>query len=165
MLDKLTTFPSQRKPTQCLKTCKLNDNGYALIRTFEGYSPFMYKDSAGYPTIGYGHLILKGEKFQQPLLPEQAQALLVSDVASKVKDVNKHVVVGLHENQFAGLTVFTYNVGAGALVRSTVLKKVNAQQHQEVPAQLNRYVYAGGIKLKGLERRRRAEGLLYQTVN
>lgn len=150
--------------TKCHKNCELNDAGYAIIRTFEGYSPFIYKDIAGYPTIGYGHLILNGEEFQVPLLPESAQQLLAQDASSKVRDVNKLVQIPLWGNQFAALTSFTFNVGSGTLAKSTLLKRVNNNQQSEVPNQMNRYVYAGGRRSKGLETRRLAEGTLYQAV-
>lgn len=45
-----------------------------------------YKDSLGYPTIGYGHLILSGEDFKQGLTESQANALLDKDMAAKVAD-------------------------------------------------------------------------------
>ncbi|AFC21683.1 baseplate hub subunit and tail lysozyme [Cronobacter phage vB_CsaM_GAP32] len=45
-----------------------------------------YKDSLGYPTIGYGHLIVSGEDFKQGLNESQADALLAKDLAAKVAD-------------------------------------------------------------------------------
>jgi len=152
----------KKVPSPCFKNCQLSEEGYAIIRLFEGYSPFVYKDAVGLPTIGYGHLILPGETFRTPLLPADGQRLLEKDAASKVRDVSAYVAVPLNRNQFAALTSFTFNVGSGALKSSTLLKKVNANQHSEVPVQLNRWVNAGGKKkLKGLITRRLAEGELY----
>ena len=45
-----------------------------------------YKDHLGYPTIGYGHLILKGEDFKQGLTESQADILLSKDLAATVAD-------------------------------------------------------------------------------
>jgi GH24 family phage-related lysozyme (muramidase) len=45
-----------------------------------------YKDHLGYPTIGYGHLILSNENFKQGLTESQADDLLSKDLASKVAD-------------------------------------------------------------------------------
>jgi lysozyme len=56
---------------------------------------------------------------------------------------------------------FTYNLGSGALQRSTLRRVINRQNHHNVPAQLMRWVWAGGRKLRGLVRRREAEALLY----
>ena len=57
-----------------------------------------------------------------------------------------------------------YNLGGGALQRSTLRRKINREEHAEVPEQFMRWVCAGGRKLKGLVRRREAEGELYQYV-
>lgn len=69
------------------------------IRNFEGSKAYQtklgyykndkfwtYKDSLGYPTIGYGHLILGTENFKQGLTESQANDLLAKDLASKVAD-------------------------------------------------------------------------------
>lgn len=154
----------RKVPVTCVKTCQLSDSGYALIRTFEGYSPYIYKDSAGLDTIGYGHLILKGEAFKVPLLPADAQLLLERDAGAKIRDVNKAVHVPLNANQFSALVSFTFNVGSGALNSSTLLKRVNAELHSEVPAQLMRWVNAGGKRIQGLVNRRFAEGELYSLT-
>ena len=39
----------------------------------------MYKDSAGNPTIGYGHLIKDGEDFSKGITKEKAGELLAQD--------------------------------------------------------------------------------------
>ena len=46
-----------------------------------------YKDSLGFPTIGYGHLVLKGEDFSQGLTEAQADKLLDLDIAIARRDV------------------------------------------------------------------------------
>lgn len=70
--------------------------------------------------------------------------------------------VPLTNGQFDSLVSFTFNLGTGALQRSTLRRKVNREEHEEVPAQFKRWVWAGGRKLKGLERRRSAESCLYR---
>ena len=133
-----------------------------IIKHFEGYSPFIYKDAAGYPTIGFGHLIKSGERIEEPLLGEAAEKLLARDVAPKVAAVNARVSVPLFQGQFDAVLSWTYNLGEGALKSSTMLKKINAGRHEEVPAQIKRWNRAGGKVLKGLERRREAEAALYR---
>lgn len=69
------------------------------IKTFEGTISYQskmgyyknnkfwtYKDSLGYPTIGYGHLILSGEDFKLGLTESQGNDLLAKDLALKVAD-------------------------------------------------------------------------------
>lgn len=43
---------------------------------------WIYKDHLGYPTIGYGHLILRGEDFSAGLTEAEADALLDKDIAT-----------------------------------------------------------------------------------
>jgi lysozyme len=47
-----------------------------------------------------------------------------------------------------------------ALQRSTLRRKVNREEHGAAPAEIRRWVGAGGRKLKGLARRREAEAAL-----
>ncbi|PKQ78095.1 glycoside hydrolase family protein [Aeromonas sobria] len=42
---------------------------------------FPYKDSLGFWTIGYGHLIKKGESFLKGITPKEADNLLLQDIA------------------------------------------------------------------------------------
>jgi lysozyme len=70
--------------------------------------------------------------------------------------------VPLTDGQFDALVSFTFNLGSGALQRSTLRRKVNREEHDEVPEQFMRWVWAGGRKLRGLMRRREKELLLYQ---
>jgi lysozyme len=67
----------------------------------------------------------------------------------------------LFQGQFDTVVSWTYNLGEGVLRSSTMLKKINAARHDEVPGQMKRWHRAGGKVLKGLERRREAEAALY----
>ncbi|MFN9323651.1 MAG: lysozyme [Holosporales bacterium] len=52
--------------------------GLALIKQFEGFSPTVYICPAGYPTIGYGHVVKlqERERFASGITPEQARSTL-----------------------------------------------------------------------------------------
>ncbi len=138
--------------------------GLDLIKRFEGFSPDVYTCPAGYPTIGYGHLIREWENLTC-LTETQAEILLRRDVQVAERAVLRLISVPLTDGQFDALASFTYNLGAGALQRSTLRRKVNRELHGEVPAQFMRWVWAGGRKLKGLIRRREAESLLYRGLH
>ena len=109
-----------------------------------------------------GHLIKLGERIPEPLLGEAAERLLQQDIKPKVAAVNARVSVALLQGQFDAVVSWTYNLGEGALKSSTMLKKINAAWHEEVPEQMKRWNRAGGKVLKGLERRREAEAALYE---
>ncbi|MEK6747513.1 MAG: lysozyme [Pseudomonadota bacterium] len=70
--------------------------------------------------------------------------------------------VSLTDGQFDALVSFTFNLGAGALQRSILRRKVNRKEHADVPAELMKWVWAGGRKQKGLVRRRKAEAEAYK---
>lgn len=68
-----------------------------------------YKDSLGYPTIGYGHLVLKGEDFSNGLTEAEANKLLSIDIAIARKDVESlglNLPVASKWNDFMVLMVF-----------------------------------------------------------
>src|SRR4030095_13563223 len=117
--------PVDHPPEPCLGNCQPSAAAYEVIKHFEGYSPIIYKDAAGYPTIGFGHLIKPGEKIQEPLLGDAAERLLQENMTPKVAAVNARVSVPLYQGQFDSVVSWTYNLGEGALKSSTMLKKIN----------------------------------------
>lgn len=84
----------------CDGDCKVTPAGIALIKHFEGYSPYPYRDAAGHWTIGYGHLMQKGGAYDEPLVGEAAQKLLEQDVASHARQADRLVRVPLWPLQF-----------------------------------------------------------------
>ena len=139
----------------------ITQDGIDLIKRFEGFSRTVYFCPAGYPTIGYGHVVKDGEDFSNGIMEGEAEELLRQDAQIAERAVLRLINVPLTDGQFDALVSFTYNLGGGALQRSTLRRKINREEHAEVPEQLMRWVWAGGRKLKGLVRRREAESRLY----
>lgn len=141
----------------------ISKQGLDLICRFEGFSPVIYICPAGYPTIGYGHLITEAnkEQFLDGVDEDEALDLLRSDVGKAERAVLRLIAVPLTQGQFDALVSFTFNLGTGALQRSTLRRKVNREEHADVPAELMKWVWAGGRKLNGLVKRRKSEGLYY----
>lgn len=139
-------------------------HGIELIKRFEGFEPRIYLDAAGYPTIGFGHLVREYEReaFQNGISEASGEDLLINDIIAAERAVLRLIKVPLTDGQFDALVSFTFNLGSGALQRSTLRRKVNREEHADVPAEFMKWVWAGGKKLKGLIRRRSAESLLYQ---
>lgn len=147
------------EPTDICRKCVPSDDALQFTAQFEGYRPFTYADPVGIKTIGYGHVVLPHEHFNEPLMPTEAFSLLQKDAEVSARGVNRSVHVSLRQNQFDALNDFQFNTGA--IGKSTLIKKVNANKHSEVPYELKRWVYANKKRLPGLERRREAEGYLY----
>jgi len=147
----------------------LSPDGLARIQAREGTVLTMYRDSAGLPTIGVGHLLTKDENssgkltiggvtidWHQGLSEDQATALLGQDLDTAVHAVNLLVQVPLLQCQFDALCSFVFNVGVGAFSGSTLLRRVNAGEN-DVPNQLRRWTYSGGQVNPGLVKRRESE--------
>ena len=149
---------------------QMSKKGLDLLAQWEGIKLIIYKDVAGLPTIGVGHLLTRDElssgkilihdkavRYADGLTEEQAIQLLDQDVQSVEKFVTNQVQVDLQLHQFDALVSFTFNVGKGAFKNSTLLKLLNKGLYDEVPNQLARWVYSGGRKIRGLINRRRNE--------
>lgn len=149
----------------CVHNCRMSDEGVNLVRRFEGYFPFPYSDVAGYPTIGFGHLIKSGEHFEEPLMGPAAEGLLRDDLIPAEDGVNYYVKVMLKQNQFDSLTSWTFNLGTGTLQKSTMLYMVNLRRHESVPDEMLKYNKArinGKLTpVRGLTNRRIAEAQMY----
>jgi lysozyme len=87
--------------------------------------------------------------------------LLRADLAKAAGAVLRLVKVKLNANQLAALIDFVFNAGGGNFEISTLRRVINRGDLAAVPAQLMRWVYAGGVKLPGLVKRRRAEAELW----
>ncbi|WP_305801708.1 lysozyme [Pantoea sp. GbtcB22] len=118
------------------------------------YQP--YKDVAGVWTVCDGHTgadIVKGKKYTD----RECDRLMWNDLQPVKKAVDSMVKVPLGEYPRAALYSFTYNVGVSAFSKSTLLKKLNAGDQAGACEELRRWVYAGGMKWKGLMNRRDME--------
>lgn len=130
-----------------------------LIKASEGLRLTAYRDSAGILTIGYGST--GGIKPGQKITPEQAEAMLVDDLDEAADAVRKLVTVPLTQGQFDALCSFVFNLGAGRLRDSTLLRLLNQGKYGEAAAQFRFWVMAGGKPLPGLIKRRAAERALF----
>ena len=141
----------------------ITQDGIDLIKRFEGFSSTVYICPAGYPTIGYGHLVLNEEKEQLAtgIDQEQGEELLRLDAQVAERAVLRLITVPLTDGQFDALVSFTFNLGSGALQRSTLRRKLNRREYASAAGEFGRWVWAGGHRLKGLVRRRRVERAVF----
>ncbi len=135
-----------------------------LVAEFEGFSAVPYRCPAGVWTIGYGTTRINGQPVAattEPVTEARAEALLRDDLAQAARDVERLCRMPLTLNQRAALISFVYNLGHGALQRSTLLRHLKAGLIAEAADQFDVWVMAGGKKLAGLVRRRAAEKALF----
>ena len=101
-------------------------------------------------------MILPGEQFST-ITEADAIELLRHDLAIAEAAVRRLITVPLTQNQFDALVSFTFNVGEGALEKSTLRRRINQGDWALAKGELLRWVHADGKKLKGLVARREAE--------
>jgi lysozyme len=146
----------------------VTDEGLALIKRFEGFSASPYLCPAGWWTIGWG--AVRGGRGEPvtaatpPVTDEEAEALLRRDICLAERAVLRLISVPLADEQFDALVSFTFNLGSGALQRSTLRLKVNREEHADVSAEFLKWVWGGGRRLPGLMRRRESEAMMYKHV-
>lgn len=138
----------------------INQDGFELIKKFEGFSAEPYICSGGCLTIGYGHKILPSDRFNK-ISKNRALILLKRDLLKFERSVLKYIEVPLTNNQFSALVSFTFNVGIAALQRSVLRQKINYEQYDEAAKEFEKWVWADGKKINGLTRRRKAEKNLF----
>jgi len=138
---------------------RISNQGLSLIKKFEGLVLKAYYCAAGVLTVGYGHT--KGVSKDTVITPDIAEVLLKEDCINSELCVTKLVTVNLNQQQFDALVSFVFNVGGGALERSTLRMKLNRGDYIGASKEFEKWCFAGGRKLKGLQRRRLAEKALF----
>lgn len=139
--------------------------GRELITAAEGVHLRTYVCPAGKYTIGVGHLVKPGESFPDGITMGQAQEMLSQDLAGAERAVNGLVTAPINQAQFDALASFVFNLGEGALTRSTLLKRINRSDMTGAAAEFGKWVLADGKALPGLVRRRKAEAALFKMGN
>lgn len=138
---------------------KIGIKGLNLIKSFEGCSFTAYKCPAGIWTIGYGHT--KGVKEGMRISSDQADKYLLEDLTDAESAVNSHKLY-VNQNQYDALVSFTFNLGAGNLSKSTLLRLAKTNPNDPaIRVEFMKWDKAKGKVLKGLTRRRKAEADLY----
>lgn len=149
-----------------MKILKLSQKGLDLIKQFEGLSLTPYVCAGGINTIGFGSTYYPNGKkvtLKDPkITPQQAEEILKNTLSTYEKAVDSFCRDDISQPQFDALVSFAYNVGTGALQKSTLIKKVNANPKDVTIAdEFLKWNKANGTVLKGLTKRRQAETDLY----
>jgi len=138
---------------------KVSLAGRELIKEFEGFRNAAYQDVVGVWTIGYG--FTEGVKPGQRMTLGQASARLATELARYESAVLAACKVPPNQNQFDALCSLAWNIGTGAIARSSVIKAHNRGDVQSAARAFGLWNKAGGKEWPGLTRRRAAEAALY----
>lgn len=128
-----------------------------LIAYHEGYVPKTYADPIGIPTVCFGQTGAAAKPGVEYSLAE-CEAMLNAEVTDILTALDRCLAARLEPQQWAALTSLAYNVGTGAICKSTIARMIRsgapaAQWCEQFP----RWVYAGGKVLPGLVKRRADE--------
>lgn len=146
-----------------------------LIASFEGYHKALsdgrcapYLCPARVATLGFGTTYYEGGRkvkmTDPPITRERATQLLDLQLATNyAPPVDRAVKVSLHPLSRGACVSLAYNIGTGAFAKSTALRMINQQRWSEVPRAFGLYRMGGGRVLAGLERRRKAEALMFMA--
>ncbi|MEI7824011.1 MAG: lysozyme [Chlorobiaceae bacterium] len=139
---------------------QIGEKGLDLIRKYEGLRLVAYVCPGGKLTIGYGHTgpdVKSGQKIDV----ERANELLIKDVQRFEVAVNELVTVPMTQGMLDALISFSFNLGAGSLKSSTLLKKLNADDLDGAANEFVKWNKAKGNVLAGLTERRKSERELF----
>lgn len=142
----------------------ISEQGFAIIREFEGFRANAYLDTGGVWTIGYGTIkypngtkVKKGDTCTQG----QAEIWLKNDCQWVDACLDKYVKVNINQNQFDALASFIYNVGETAFVKSTMLTLINQNNMASAANQFDRWIFDNSKRIQGLVNRRAKEKELF----
>ena len=124
-----------------------------FIAKWEGLETTVYRDIVGVPTVCYGET--RGVKMGDTYTKAECMDMLkvaVGDYYRKIEPcmTNKDIPVGVQ----ASLLELAYNVGTGAVCKSTMMRLANQGKYKEACRELDKWIRAGGQPIKGLQNRR-----------
>lgn len=126
-----------------------------FVASREGLRTSAYLDPVGIATICNGSTT--GVELGQEKTVTECNELLQEELTDYMKAVDRYISVPMPVTRRAALTSFAYNVGIGNFRRSTLRIYMNSGQTLRACNELSRWVFAKGIRLRGLIRRREAE--------
>lgn len=139
---------------------KTSEKGLKFLMDREGFRATPYKDSGGKLTIGFGHLILRGEVFGA-ISSVEATALLERDVVIAETCINNFVREPLNQNEFDALVSFVFNLGCANFKGSTLLALLNEGDFDGASNEFPKWCHVNGVVDKGVLKRRGLEKDLF----
>ena len=147
---------------------KISPRGLELIKDFEGFSSSAYLDVVNIPTIGWGNTFYEdGTKVKLGDQISKTDALKLLEVVANRDFANKifpSIKVKVTQSQFDAMVSLAYNIGTGAFLKSTLLKKVNAGDFIGASEEFLKWNKSGGKEVLGLTKRREREKQLFQSL-
>jgi GH24 family phage-related lysozyme (muramidase) len=155
----------------------MSPDAVALLKAIETLYLAPYDDQTGKKitdwvegaTIGYGHLIAKGDwdTYKDGITASQADALFLQDLAPFEELVGETITRGLQQYEFDALVILAFNIGRSGFRSSSVAKLVNDPKAVTSYASLEdawkAWNKSQGKVMTGLTNRRAAEWRIYTS--
>lgn len=127
-----------------------------LTASFEGLATHAYHDrlARGLPTVCYGETL--NVKMSDTYTPEQCLQMLAMRLPQYNAGIDKCIHVPMSDTRRAAAVSLAYNVGVGAVCKSSFVRRLNAHDPNACDSLLA-FNRASGKVIKGLVRRRQAE--------
>ncbi|MGN6560778.1 MAG: lysozyme [Candidatus Nitrosocosmicus sp.] len=156
---------------------KFSNEGEKILMDMEGFIDKPTPDRAGKLTIGYGHKIKPGERFNT-ITKGTGILILQEDIRPIENLINGYLSVKLTQNQYDALVIFIYNIGKTAFLNSTVYKDIKKGKFEAAIIPWERWInvteyvedpdtgdtVAKLVPVKGLINRRNREIELFRRV-
>lgn len=141
---------------------RTSQKGLDIIGKAEGCRRDPYVCPANILTVGIGSTEATSGKIERKIYSDKEIAdRWAKDLAEAERCVNRYANgKKMPQGAFDALTSITFNVGCGAMQKSTLFKMANQGYSLAMCEQFSRWVYANGKKLRGLETRREKERAL-----
>lgn len=146
-----------------MTSINLSQRGMAILEELESCSlkPYLDAHAPPIPTQGFGATRgLDGTRVKltdQPWTPEQAKMVLVRDVLRTTKPAEPMITPSLSQNRQDAVGLLIFNIGPGNFGPSTLRKRINAGEEEQVETEWLRWDRAGKKQLRGLQKRRKRE--------
>ncbi|MBH0088614.1 lysozyme [Pseudoalteromonas sp. NSLLW218] len=126
-----------------------------MVAEFEGEVRTGYVDPVGVVTACFGHT--QTAELGKTYTEKECLNLFAMDLGDHNEQLLRAVNNSLTTSEHVAYLSFHYNVGAGNFRSSALLKYLNNDERVKACNELPRWVYADGLKLAGLVKRRELE--------
>lgn len=144
----------------------ISSNLLNFIKKAERFKSKPYFCSADKLTIGYGHVILPSENYEQ-VTEAQATEILKKDISIAQVIVDNYVTVKLNQNQYDAITSLVFNWRPNSFIKSKGLKYLNLCDFENAKIEFfskeKGVVNVNGKFSQGLYNRRKAEQKMFNN--
>ncbi|MEO6883501.1 MAG: lysozyme [Bacteroidia bacterium] len=143
-----------------IKSYEQGPKGGPALQEYDDKNKYWKQGEAptGKITIGYGHVVQRGEDYSQGITQDQADALFTTDIKKTIILVDTYVNVQLTQQQFNATVSYVFNVGVNNSLAAGrhFIAKLNNSDFSGAASEMDVNT-SGNEYSQGLQNRRTAE--------